>query len=40
MNIDLLFCCVVAFMAITSSVVNASPDCWRDKNGNIRCVNI
>lgn len=40
MNTELLVYCIFAFVAVTFSAVNASPDCWKDKNGNIRCVNI
>ena len=39
METNFLFYCVIALMTVYS-VVNASPDCWRDENGRIRCVNI
>jgi len=40
MNTDLVLYCVIAFVSVAISSVNAGPDCWRDKNGNVRCVNI
>jgi hypothetical protein len=39
MNTDLLFYCVIAFVAITSSVVNG-VECWKDEDGKTRCVGL
>lgn len=39
MDTNFLFYCVIA-LTTTYFVVSASPDCWKDEDGNIRCVNI